>query len=230
MYSITKSLMVISLSCLGLLYNKEISGTLSDNSKVVYNVSEDKKLDGPFSISREDKLVLRGSYKNNERAGNWYCFNPDGTVYMRYNYDQKKLVALDTARIARATVEIPGAKNEDANASIPIPVCSIDQYVSLLGAEFRRLILLDNKNAEGVIPVELIASIDKNGKAIYSGTYNAEGVSMTKRLKPDAKLFNIEWLPASSRGEKVAALFKVNMTVDLSSNDIGRQRFRWTNY
>jgi hypothetical protein len=230
MYSITKSLLIISLGYIGMLYYKEISATLPDGSQVVYNISENNKINGAFSILKDDKLVLRGSYKDNKRFGNWYCFNPDGTVYMRYNYDQKKLVALDTARIARAIVEIPEAKEAGAEASIPVPVCSIDQYVSLLGAEFRKIILAENKNAEGVIPVELVASIDKNGKAIYSGTYNAEGVSMTKRLKPDAKLFNIEWLPASCAGEKVAAIFKVNMTVDLSSNDIGRQRFRWTNY
>jgi hypothetical protein len=230
MYAISKSILVVGLSFLGLLFNKEISGILPDDSKVLYNVSEDRRLNGAFSISKDDKLLLRGSYKDNKRAGNWYCFNPDGSVYMRYNYDQKKLVALDTARIARAVVEFPGVKEESPSASIPVPVCSINQYVSLLGAEFRRLILAENKNAEGVIPVELIANIDQNGKATYTGNYIAEGVTMTKHLKPDMKLFNVEWLPATMSGKAVSAAFKVNMTVDLSSNDMGRQRFRWTNY
>jgi hypothetical protein len=230
MYAISKSVLVVGLSCLTLLFNKEISATLSDNSKVIYNMSEDKKLNGPFAITREDKVLLRGSYKDDRRSGNWYCFNPDGSVYMRYNYDQKRLVVLDTARVARAIVEFPGIKEESANGSIPVPVCSIDQYVSLLGSEFRRLILAENKNAEGVVPVELIANIDKNGKATYTGNYDAEGVTMTKRLKPVVKLFNIEWLPATMSGKPVEAVFKVNMSVDLSSNDVGRQRFRWTNY
>lgn len=229
MYAISKSILVVGLSFLGLLFNKEISGILPDDSKVVYNVSEDRRLNGAFSISKDDKLLLRGSYKDNKRAGNWYCFNPDGSVYMRYNYDQKKLVAIDTARIARATVEVSGLQN-GTTSSMPVPICAIDQYVSLLGAEFRRLVLAENKNAEGVIPVELTANIDRNGKATYTGSYLADGVSTAKRIKPDVRLFNIEWLPASINGEKVAAVFKVNMTVDLSSNDIGRQRFRWTNY
>lgn len=229
MYSFSKSILLVGMSCLAFLYSKEITVTLSDNSKVIYNVSEDKKLNGPFAITREDKVLLRGSYKDDKRSGNWYCFNPDGSVYMRYNYDQKKLVVLDTARVARAIVEFPGIKEESANGSIPVPVCSIDQYVSLLGSEFRRLILAENKNAEGVVPVELIANIDRNGKATYTGNYVAEGVTMTKRLKPDVKLFYIEWLPATMSGKSVEAVFKVNMSVDLSSNDVGRQRFRWTN-
>lgn len=230
MHAISKSLLVIGIGSLGLFFNKEVSGLLADDSKVIYNISDDKKLNGVFSISKEDKLVLRGSYKNNKRAGNWYCFNPDGTVYLRYNYDQNKLVALDTARVARALVEISDAKGDASSASIPVPVCSIDQYVSLLGAEFRRLLLAENRTAEGVVAVELVANIAPDGKATYVGNYNADGVKMNKRLKPGDKLFDIEWLPATLDGEKVAAVFKVNMTVDLSSNDIGRQRFRWTNY
>ena len=230
MNAIIKTLLVAGVFAAPMLLVKEVSGLLSDESKVVYNLSEDKKLNGAFTIVKESKVILRGSYKDDKRSGNWYCFNPDGSVYMRYNYDQKKLVALDTARVARAMVEFPGIKEESANGSIPVPVCSIDQYVSLLGAEFRRLILAENKNAEGVVAVELIANIDKNGKATYTGNYDAEGVTMTKRLKPDVKLFNIEWLPATMSGKPVAAVFKVNMSVDLSSNVTGRQRFRWTNY
>lgn len=231
MYIISKSLLCISLLGLGLLFNKEVTGLLSDNSKVVYNISDDKKLDGAFTIStKEDKLILRGSYKADKRAGNWYCFNPDGTVFMRYNYDLKKLLALDTGRIARAKVEIKGRNDEVQNASIPIPVCSIDQYISILGAEFRRLILAENKTAEGTIAVELIANIDRNGKAGYSGVYTVDGTTVTKTLKPNDKLFNIEWLPASYQGEKVAAVFRVNMTCDLSSDGSSKQRFRWTSF
>lgn len=230
MHAISKSLLIIGMSGLGLFFNKEVSGLLADESKVVYNMSDDKKLNGAFSISKEEKLVLRGSYKNNKRVGNWYCFNPDGTVYLRYNYDQKKLVALDTARVARAVVEIPGAKGDASSASIPVPVCSIDQYVSLLGAEFRRLVLAENGTAEGIVAVELVANVAPNGKAAYVANYSADGVTMTKRLKPADKLFDIEWLPATHGGEKMAAVFKVNMSVDLSNSASGRQRFRWTSF
>ncbi len=228
MLTISKSALLAGICVLGLFFNKEVSGLLPDDSKVVYNVSEGKKLDGTFSITKEGKTILNGSYKDGERAGNWFCFNPDGTVYMRYNYTHKKLLSLDTARVARATVEVSGSSGA-AGASIPVPVCSIDQYVSLLGAEFRRLILAENRTAEGVIAVELVANVDRKGKATYVGNYSADGVSMNKQLKPDSKLFNIEWLPAKLNGEAVAAVFKVNMAVDLSTG-LEKQRFRWTNY
>jgi hypothetical protein len=232
MYTTIKTLLIISVFGLGILFNKEVSGLLPDNSKVVYNLSDDKKLNGAFAIStKDDKLVIRGSYKDGKRAGNWYCFNPDGTVFMRYNYDINKLVALDSAIISRVKVEIVEG-NEEAKkvASIPVPVCSMEQYISLLGAEFRRLILAENKTAQGTIAVELTASIDRNGKAGYMGIYTVDRTTVTKRLNPNNKMFNIEWIPASYKGEKLAANFKINMTCDLSSNDSSRQRFRWANF
>jgi len=207
----------------------EKSALLSDKSKVVYNVTDDKKLDGAFVISSaEDKLLLRGVYKDNQRSGNWFCFNPDGTVFMRYNYDLKKVVALDSKAISRAKIDIDSKdKTIQTDASVPVPVCSVQQYISLVGVEFERQIMQENKSAEGLLEADLIASIDKDGKATYSANYDANGITMKKKIRLNDKLFNIEWIPASYKGEKLASTFAVKIAAQLGSDPRKRQRFTW---
>jgi antitoxin component YwqK of YwqJK toxin-antitoxin module len=56
--------------------------TLSDQTKVVYAMNDSKKLDGVYSVVKDDnKVFLRGIYKDNARAGNWYAFNNSGNVF-----------------------------------------------------------------------------------------------------------------------------------------------------
>lgn len=207
----------------------EKSGFLSDRSKVVYHISDDKTKEGAFTISTsDDKTILRGAYKDNQRSGNWYCFNPDGTVFVRYNYDLKKLVAVDTKAISRAKFDIKGASEEvKTGASIPVPICSIEQYISLLGVEFERMVLAENKTADGMLEADLVASIDANGKASYAAVYLANGIVITKKVKLNEKLFDIEWISANYKGEKLASTFTVKMVAQLGSDPLKRQRFTW---
>jgi hypothetical protein len=209
--------------------SQEKVATLSDQSKVVYHVTDDKKMDGQFTItSAESKLLLRGSFKDNERAGNWFCFNPDGTVFMRYNYDLKKVVALDSKAISRAKIDIDSKdKTVQSEASVPVPVCSVEQYISLLGVEFERQIMVENKSAEGLLEADLIANIDKDGKATYTASYQSTGLTLKKKIRLNDKVFAIEWIPASYQGEKLASTFTVRMAAQLGSDPLKRQRFTW---
>jgi len=224
-----KTLLLTSTLAFFYLSNEEKAGQLSDKSKVVYHLTEDKKLDGPFTISTSDnKPLLRGAYKDNQRTGNWFCFNPDGTVFLRYNYDSKKLVSVDTKAISRAKFDIKGASEEvKTAASIPVPVCSVEQYISLVGVEFERQVLSENKSAQGTLEAELVANIDASGKASYSAVYQANNIEVTKKLKFNEKLFNIEWIPSSYKGEKLASTFTVKMEVKLGGDPFQRQRFIW---
>jgi hypothetical protein len=228
MNTLLKSLIVSSTIFLFKSDNVEKAGLLSDKSKVVYNLSDNNQLNGVFAIYQEDKLFLRGKYKENIRSGDWYCFNPDGSVFLRYNYDLKKLIALDSISISKATVVIKSAdKKTRESARIPIPVCSIEQYVSLLGTDFKRNLLRENKEAAGSLSVDLVATIDKVGKAYYVGKYVVDGINTQKKINVNEKLFNIEWIPASYEGKPLTSTFTVNMKFDMSDDPTKRQRFIW---
>lgn len=204
------------------------SVVLSDQSKVVFNSPDSKRLDGPYVVSNNDKVFLRGAYKNDIRTGNWYAFNENEKLFMRYNYDLKKLLFVDTTSIGRLNIDI--ASNDPVvkeKASIPVPISSIDQYVSLLGTELKRIILKENKNAQGTLTADLIANIDKNGKPSYYATYLADGVQSKTRLFISEKNFDLEWIPASYNGEPYASSFSVKAKIDFGQKIPGRQRFQW---
>lgn len=202
---------------------------LSDQSKVTYTLNDSKKFEGVYSIEKgEGKVSLRGVYKNNVRSGNWYAFNENGNVFLRYNYDLKKLLFLDTVSTNRLQVNIKTNNPEvKEKATIPIPICSIDQYISILGTELRRVVLKDNKNAEGTLEADLITNIDKNGKATYEASYLADGILVTKRLIIAEKGFDIDWIPSSYNGQTYDSTFSVRAKIEFSQKSGISQRFIW---
>jgi len=202
---------------------------LSDQSKLTYNVSESRVLDGAYELSTPDgKMTLRGAYKDDQRVGNWYAFNPDGSIFLRYNYTLKKLVSVDMNAITRAKYEIKGLNKEaKTDATIPMPICSIEQYISLLGSEFQRKVLKENKSAAGTLDVDLIANVDATGNARYSAVYTIDGIKFSNKITVSEKLFDIEWLPAMYKGEALASTFTVNFQADFSPDPTKRQRFIW---
>ena len=202
---------------------------LSDQTKVVYAMNDSKKFEGTYSVLKdEDKVFLRGVYKDNSRSGNWYAFNNNGNVFLRYNYDLKKLLFLDTISINRIKVDI--ATNDPLvkeKASIPVPIASIDQYISLLGTELRRVVLKENKSADGTLDADLVTNIDQNGKATYEAHYVADGIPVTKRLIIADKAFDIDWIPSSYNGKNYASVFSVKARIDFAQKPGIKQRFIW---
>ncbi|MFC4211881.1 hypothetical protein ACFOWA_11845 [Pedobacter lithocola] len=221
-------ILLLATSCVAKAQNQKTT-TLSDQTKVVFNVIDEKILEGAYTIIKgEDKVVLRGVYKNNVRIGNWYAFNDDGNVFLRYNYDLKKLLVLDTTSINRLKVDvISNDLDVKEKASIPIPITSIDQYISLLGTELKRMVKTENKNAEGVLEADLITNIDKNGKASYQAKYTADGINVTKRLNINEKGFDFDWIPATYKGEIYASTFSVKAKIDFTEKGGIKQRFIW---
>lgn len=228
---LTVSTTVLALCCTMQVCSAQEAKTtvLSDGTTLNYTLNDSKKLDGLFSVSESaEKVFLRGVYKNGERVGNWYAFNTDGGVFMRYNYDQKKLVYIDTTSVSRLTVEVL-AKDQTIRekASIPVPVASVDEYISLLATELKRQILRENKDAEGELTADLVAYVDKNGVANYEGIYKAAGIPVTKRLILTEKYFDLDWIPASYDGKNYASTFKVKAKIDFSEKESGKKRFTW---
>jgi len=202
---------------------------LSDQSKVVYAMNNSKQIEGVYSVLREeDKVYLRGIYKDNTRTGNWYAFNDDGKVFLRYNYDLKKLLFLDTTSINRLKVEIDTKDPEvKEKASIPVPITSIDQYISLLGTELKRVVKTENKNADGTLEADLITKVDKNGKPTYQAQYLADGILVSKKLIISEKGFDIDWIPATYNGITYPSSFSVKARISFTEKPGIKQRFIW---
>ncbi|TKC10747.1 hypothetical protein FA048_11285 [Pedobacter polaris] len=202
---------------------------LSDNSRLTYNVNEKNKLEGAYFVENTQKNVwIRGTYKEEKRSGNWYAFNSDKTVFMRYNYDLKKMLYLDTVAIKKADITITDKNEEFAkNASAPFPICSIDQYTSLLTeaakASYPKEIIIYNQP----IDITIIATVKSAKDVKYVASYSHKGERYAYNINTKNIDFDIDWIPSTYNGKDVEAEFKVQAKMEFSSNGAGKQRFVW---
>ena len=206
----------------------EKTGTLVDNSKVTYNVTEDNKLNGPIKITDVSKVVrLSGAFTDNKRSGNWYAFDADGKMALRYNYTAGKLVALD--QTAYATVEIKVIDKDPEvtkNARIPVPICDLEQYKKILLAELEDQLPGKERAAVATVNAEITAMVDAKGEAKYVAVYAINGVENKATLFLKDKIFNIEWLPAQlgDKTYKSEVKFSGSFKIDPSTH---AKRFIW---
>ena len=202
---------------------------LMDNSKLTYNVNDKNKLDGAYFVENTDRNIwIRGSYKDEKRTGNWYTFNSNKTVFMRYNYDLKKLLFLDTVALKKAEIVITDKNPEYAkNGSVPLPICSIDQYTSLLveaaKASYPKEIIIYNKPLD----ITINAIVKSANKVQYIASYTYQGNKFKYEIDTKNLDFSIDWIPSTFNGKDVEAEFRVATTMEFSTEGNGRQRFRW---
>lgn len=223
-YALTLPIVLFSVT-FGLLETKQ--GTLSDGSKVSYILDDNKALNGAYSItSPEDKVWLRGSYKDNLRVGNWYCFNSDGSMVLRYSYDLKKVIAIDDKMLAKISFSI-NDKDESIKekATVPVPICSIEQYVSLFNEQIYSIITKEQKNLPKELPVDIIASINSKGAVTYKLGYMINGLTYTSKLVVIEKMYDLQWAPAMYEGKIVPSDVVISSKLVLDGNKL--QRFIW---
>lgn len=202
---------------------------LNDNSRLTYNVNEKNKLDGAYFVENTDKNIwIRGSYKDQKRTGNWYAFNSDKTVFMRYNYDLKKILALDTIALKKAEITITDKNDEYAkNASAPLPICSIDQYSSLLVEAAKVSFPKENIIYNKPFDITITAIIKSEKDVAYTASYMFQGRNFIFNINPKNIDFDIDWIPSSYNGKDVEAEFKITTKTEFSTNSSGKFRFKW---
>lgn len=201
---------------------------LIDESKLTYNLNEKNELHGAYSVENVKNVVtIRGNYTNNKRTGNWYCFNNDKSMFLRYNYDLKKILFIDTTAIKKAEIVVLD-KNPDVvkNASISVPVCGLDQYLSLLRREISDNFPPMHMQYTAPMDLEIVAKVDANGQAKYSVNYVFDKIARSLSVYGKNKEFVIDWVPAMYNGKGVASEFKMNAQVSFSNTD-GHKRFNW---
>ncbi|RZL34815.1 MAG: hypothetical protein EOP00_30945 [Pedobacter sp.] len=202
---------------------------LIDNSRLTYNINEKNKLEGAYFVENTDRNIwIRGSYKEEKRVGNWYAFNSNKTVFMRYNYDTKKILALDTIALKKAEITITDKNEEYAkNASAPLPICSIDQYTSLLVEAAKTSFPKDNIIYNKPFSITINAVVKSAKNVTYTASYAYLGRNYVFDISTKNLDFNIDWIPSSYNGKDVEAEFKVTTSTEFSTNGTGKLRFKW---
>lgn len=223
-FSITLPLMFLG-GVFGLIESKSV--VLSDGSKVSYNLDENKVLNGAYVVTASDnKVWLRGSYKDNKRVSNWYCFNSDGSLMLRYNYDLKKVISIDDKMAAKIKFKLDEKdQNIIEKATVPVPISSIDQYVSLFNEQIHTILTKEQKNLPKEVPVEIIANIDSKGAVSYKLGYTMNGLNYATKLILKEKMYNLDWAPSMYEGKIIPA--EVTISSKYVNDGSARQRFIW---
>jgi hypothetical protein len=205
----------------------EKTARLVDQSKVSYNVSENQVLNGAFEIKDvKDITRVRGGYTNDKRSGNWYCFDAAGKMVLRYNYDLKKIVSLDEDQLGGISAKVLD-KDTDAvnNASMPVPVCSIDQMKKIVEEQLKNDIPAKMRAEGGQVTADFTIKVNPDGEAKYFAKYVFKDLSYTTMVYVKDKVFQIEWLPSSYKGKAYKSEVTFSSSFELVPGD--HKRFIW---
>lgn len=206
---------------------RENTVNLNDGSKLTYQILNGLK-NGLYSIKKDGVTLLRGNYVNDKRVGNWYFFNPDNSLYMRYNYDQHKLLFVDDKVLTVANIRVLSDDEEVRNkASIALPIASLSQYYSLALESAKKALPEALKVSSDPIKAVLVASIDPTGNATYSVNFSAKGASQKLDFLIDHPEFKIEWIQSMLNGKGYPAEFSIETTLSYERNQDEVKRFYW---
>lgn len=221
--------LALSAACVTAFAQKSKSITLADSSRVT-STNVDNSLNGPFLVKNKKGVVItRGSYKNDERVGNWYFLNSDNSVFLRYNYDLNKVLALDAKSLAFANIKVIANNEEDSkSASVPVPLMSIEQYIDLITAVVKDKIPSAIQAKNKSLKVEIIAEINEAGVAVYKAKYTADKVAKSQNFDLRNQKFTIEWIPAALNNTRLKSqfAFETEVTFD-GQRPLFVKRFRW---
>lgn len=200
---------------------------LADDSRLTYNVNEKNRLEGAYFVENTNKDIwIRGAYKDNQRVGNWYAFNNDKTVALRYNYDLKKVIFLDTLALKKAEITIADEKAQ-GKGSVTLPICSIDQYLSILKEAAKSSFPKDQIIYNKEIPIEIIANVKASNDVTYTISYKINDKLYAFDINNKNIDFDIEWIPSTSNGKNIEAEFSIKSSLLFSANGSEKLRFKW---
>lgn len=206
---------------------KEKKMSLPDESKLTYQLLNDK-LNGIYSIDKDGENLLRGNYLNEKRVGNWYFLNKDKSLFARYNYDAKKLLYVDTKTLALATVKVNSGNNDiDANASVSLPLISLEQYLPLVTRLAESAVPLDDLYKLDQNSTTIIAHVDTDGKANYEVRYKIKGKDVYHKFSVNKEPFTLDWVPAAYNGKSYPSDFIINAKLSVPTSQESHRRFNW---
>lgn len=224
-------LLILGLSTTSALFaQKEKKHSLNDETTVIYNVNSDNEKNGPYYIKSKDpeQILLKGAYNKDKRTGSWYFYNTAGKLETCFNYNEQKLLYIDSVLLRNMAIEIvsdnPAVKEK---STVPVLLSPVEIYMQAL---LEKLVVpIEHFTGSETLPVKLKAKISTSGDTEYSVSYKYNGIEITKPLLINSKHFSIEWVPAKYDQKPLASEVSIATVISNSKeNDgSGHRRFRW---
>jgi hypothetical protein len=210
--------------------NEEKKIPLTKHSELTYTVANDGKTkDGIYAVKNtaNNGVFVQGRYKDGNRTGTWYFFDDKEKLTMRYSYDQKKVLYLDKSALENVQVNVLSDDADIAkNASVPLPLCPVDFYVTLIGKEIAANY---NDPMNDGATAEITAHVDEKGKAVYTIAYmTSKDKKSTPKIIALNSAFPVEWVPSAYNDKTVPAEFTVYAKIQSAgAGEDTYKRFRW---
>ena len=209
---------------------KEKRVALDEKTEVVYIVSGKNQKNGPIYIkdTKNNNVYMKGVITNNEPSGKWYFSNENGGLESYYNYDQGKLLFVDSAYLKKIDVEIGSQdKITKQNASIPILLYPSVLFLNQLAKNIE--IPEEHFGGAQKLPIKIIANIGTSGLAVYSLVYSFNGKMTQKPINPFKNAFEVKWIPARYNDQPLASVFSIDTQLNSAvTTKLGHRRFTWT--
>ncbi|WP_316829484.1 hypothetical protein [Pedobacter aquatilis] len=176
--------------------------------------------------AKSANIIVKGFYKDNLPAGNWYFYGATG-LETSYNYDQKKTLFIDTALISKNVVSIKSSNQEIVEkASIPVLLYPKDLFVKTVVEELTKIRTADSAEFH----LEIITDISNAENIKYAVKYFENGKAKTQALKLGDLPLPVNWVPAMFNKEFIPAEVKMKVLVSgLKFADDNSKRLRWDN-
>lgn len=208
---------------------KEKKIALSDDIKITYHVNKENIKEGAFYIrqSKPEQLLVKGSYTDNKKSGNWYFYNESGKPETIYSFHQNKLAFIDSALLNKITINLPEQDKEVIeNARIPVLLSPIKLLLSELSNSIS--IPGDHFLVNQPLAIQIKAAIDVNGESKYYVTYKHNGRNIEQQVKLKKSAFEIGWIPASYNAKPIKSEYIVNTAINNpAESEDGHRRFQW---
>jgi hypothetical protein len=210
---------------------KQHKQVLLDGSVLRYT-SQYGLISGLFKVNQaqEKEDLIRGNYVEGKQKGNWYFFNFDNSLFLRYNYDSRKVLFIDTKKLAMFKLNV---LSEDENirkgASVPIPLWSLDSFYVIATESAKEVINGNDRRQLLNKQFDIKVQIDANGKPKYFVMYSIGAKKTEREFLVNMGYAALDWLPSSFKDVTYPSevVFSTKFISLESVEDEGHRRFNW---
>jgi hypothetical protein len=207
---------------------KEKKTSIATNTSLVYQVDDNKIKNGAYFVENtsNNKVWLKGNYAENKRIGNWYFFDGENNVMLRYNFDTNRLLYLSPEFYKNSTIQIDtDSEDVKSKAIVPVPLFPMELLLNLASENTDVIYVLNNKVSD-TDRINFVSSIKSTGKAVYS-LEDVSGKKILKDIELKIKDFPLDWLPANYNNENLNSKIYIPIVINRKENVSEPRRNRW---
>jgi protein TonB len=202
-----KSIFILFLFIPTLIVGQETKKIKDKETNETYSVLKSDKVSkhGMYKkYSYNNKLLVKGYYKQGVKDSIWECYDFEGQLTLKYNYNNNEVVFYkpnDKVKDKKYRIINSNSKTDTLLSRPPIFLGGDDLILSYIAMNCRYPTNARENGKSGKVYVAF--TVDKNGKTSNFHADNPLGYGMDEEAIRVLKLLPNDWLPGLSNGNPV---------------------------